>query len=278
MKTYLQISVSAGRAQAESLLPTLIELGCLGFEETETHLVGYAELPPDPAAAERLKEAFRALLRTVSGNAEIALDEVGERNWNEEWERTVAPIEVGSRLAIAPSWNPYRGDPSRLVVTIDPKMSFGTGYHETTRLMLRLLERRLPAGARVLDVGTGTGILAIASVRLGAASAVGTDNDEWAVENARENVRLNGVADRVEIAAGTLPGGPRPDLLCANLTLNDLRSLLPDFRAILRPGGILLASGLLSADEGPIASALAAAGFSTEEIERENDWLAVCAR
>lgn len=280
MRTFLQVSVSGSRTQTEALLPTMVELGCIGFQETDTHLIGYVELPPSPAEAARLREAFRELLRTVSSNAEVTFGEVADRNWNEEWERTVRPVEVGTRIAIVPSWCDYRNESGRIVLTIDPKMSFGTGYHETTRLMLLLIEKHVRGGSFVLDVGTGTGVLALAAVRLGAASAVGTDTDEWAVDNALENVRLNREEERVRIHRGSIPPGlpSPPGMICANLTLNDLRPLLDEFRRLLCPGGVLLVSGLLAADEEEIGAALAAAGFTVAETARENEWLAICAR
>ena len=280
VKRFLQISVSGSRTQAESLLPSLVELGCVGFQETETHLIGYVELPASDHEAARLKEAFRDLLRQVSVNAEVVFEELADRNWNEEWEKTVCPIEVGDRIAIAPSWSDYRNDSGRIVLTIDPKMSFGTGYHETTRLMLLLIEKYVRAGMTVLDVGTGTGVLALAAVKLGAARAFGTDIDEWAVENAAENVRLNREEGRVTILSGSIPPELHPPvpMVCANLTLNDLRSMLGPFRELLHPGGLLLASGLLSQDEEAICAALAGSGFGVVEIVRENEWLAICAR
>ena len=280
MKTFLRISVSGSRSQAESLLPSLIELGCLGFQETDTHLIGYVELPSPPGESDRLKAAFSDVLRRISVNAEVTFEEVADRNWNAEWERTIRPIEVGARIAITPSWCEYRNDSGRIVLTIDPKMSFGTGYHETTRLMLILIERYIGAGMFVLDVGTGTGILAIAAVKLGAGSATGTDTDEWAVDNAVENVRLNHAEALVGIHHGSIPGTlpARPGMICANLTLNDLTTLLPRFRELLPGGGLLLVSGLLAGDEGPIGSALRRAGFTIVETVRENEWLAICAR
>ncbi len=280
MKTFLQISVSGSKTQTEALLPSLIELGCVGFQETDTHLIGYAELPAAPAGAARLRNAFRDILHSISANAEVTFTELADRNWNEEWERTIQPIEIGSRIAIRPSWREYRNESGRIVLTIDPKMSFGTGYHETTRLMLLLLERYTRAGMFVLDVGTGTGVLAIAAVKLGASSAIGSDTDEWAVENAMENVLLNTVGGAVRIFHGTIPEGmePGPGMICANLTLNDLTTLLVRFRSLLSRDGLLLVSGLLSADEGPIVAALKDAGFAVVETLRENEWLAICAR
>ncbi len=280
MKTFLQIAVSGSKSQTEALLPSLIELGCVGFEETDTHLVGYAELPPSPQASEALKTAFRDILQRISVNAEVSFQEIADRNWNAEWESTIRPIEVGSRIAITPSWCEYRNDAGRVVLTIDPKMSFGTGYHETTRLMLILIERYVSARTFVLDVGTGTGILAIAAVKLGAGSALGTDTDEWAVQNALENIRLNNVEDLVGVYHGSIPDRLDSPLamICANLTLGDLKTLLERFRGLLPESGLLLASGLLAEDEGPIGAALAGTGFTVVETLRENEWLAICAR
>lgn len=279
MKIFLQVSVSGTKEQQDLLLPSMLELGCRGFEETGTRLVGYFEEPADAGAAQRLRDALFTVLRKISANAEISFGELADRNWNEEWERTIRPIEIGERIAIRPSWRGYSGPAERIVLTIDPKMSFGTGYHETTRLMLRLVEKYLRPGSVVLDIGTGTGVLAIAAARLGAASAVGTDTDGWAVENARENVALNGVRDRVRICHGTLPGGSSfvPSMICANLTLNDHLQLLPRYREILSDGGRLLISGLLASDEATAGRALSGAGFRTVETLRENEWLAICA-
>lgn len=279
MKVFLRVSVSGTKEQQEILIQSLTELGCRGFEETDTHLVAYFEQPADEGARAKLGAALRDTIRAMSANAEVLFGEIADRNWNAEWERTIRPIEIGERLVIRPSWCEYTGPAGRVVLTIDPKMSFGTGYHETTRLMLNLVEKYVRPGAFVLDVGTGTGVLAIAAVRLGAGSAVGTDTDEWAVENAMENTVMNGVAGTVRIVAGTLPEGlpSPPSMICANLTLNDLVRLLPRFREVLPGGGTLLLSGLLAADETAISRALTACSFRTVEIMRENEWLAICA-
>jgi len=279
VKSFLKVSVSGTEEQRELLMPTMIESGSRGFEETDTHLTAYFEKPADEAAAAHLRAALLRTLRAVSANAEILFEEVAERNWNAEWEATIRPIEIGERIAIRPSWCSYDGDPGREVLIIDPKMSFGTGYHETTRLMLRLVEKVVAAGDVVLDIGTGTGVLAIAAVRLGAAGAVGTDTDDWAVENARENTLLNGVSGKVRILPGSVPEDlpSPPTMICANLTLNDLTGLLPALRGTLAPGGRLLISGLLANDRGKIGSSLAGAGFQEREVLQENEWLAICA-
>jgi len=278
VKVFLRVSVSGTREQQGLLVNSMIELGSRGFEETDTHLVAYFEQPADEAARTRLGDALRTTLRNISANAEILFEEIADRNWNAEWEQTIRPIEIGDRIAIRPSWCDYSETAGRVVLTIDPKMSFGTGYHETTRLMLRLVETYVRPGIFVLDVGTGTGVLAIAAVRLGAGSAIGTDTDEWAVDNAQENILLNDVADHVRIHHGSIPEEmpSPPSMICANLTLNDLVGLLYRFRKILHDDGKLLISGLLAVDEAAIVEALARNRFRTIEILRENEWLAMC--
>lgn len=278
MKKYLEVSVSGSPQQREVLIPSLAELGCTGFQETDTHLIGYFPMPRLPEESAGLRHALLAVLRRISSNAEITFGEIDERNWNLEWERTIGPVDIGRRITVQPSWRRDPAAPGRIVLTIDPKMSFGTGYHETTRLMVRLIESHIVPGTVVYDIGTGTGILAIAAVKLGARTAYGTDTDEWSVANALENLPLNGVQDSVRIAAGTFPPAPAdpPGMICANLTLNDLKGLLPEFYSRLTPGGLLLVSGLLVADGDDISEALRVAGFRHVETLTENEWIAVC--
>lgn len=280
MKKFLEVSVSGSADQRELLIPSMVEMGCAGFEETPTHLIGYFPIPSPPGESGKIRDALTAVLRVISVNAEITFREIEERNWNLEWEQTIGPIDIGDRITVKPSWREYHGDADRIVLTIDPKMSFGTGYHETTRLMVRMLEKYILPGSTVLDVGTGTGILAIASVKLGAGQAYGTDTDEWSVENAIENVSLNGVEGVVSIYHATFPpaGTDAPGLICANLTLNDLKTLLGQLYGILGNGGLLLASGLLDRDEPEINDSLRRSGFRHIETMRENEWLAICSR
>ena len=189
------------------------------------------------------------------------------------------PIEVGKRLVIKPSWCPYDNIGNRLVIQIDPKMSFGTGYHESTRLTLVLLEKHTRPGCSIFDVGTGTGILAIAAVKLGAQSGVGIDNDEWAIANAQENVTANGLAEKIVISPAPVPEIHSTfDLITANLSFPTIVELLNDFRRTLHDGGILLLSGLLDSDQKEILRHLELNGFEIVDRLSENEWIALAAR
>lgn len=178
---------------------------------------------------------------------------------------------------VAPTWQRYTPERGELLLTINPKMSFGTGYHESTRLAARLLEEFLQPGMRVLDIGTGTGILAIAAVKLGAREAWGIDTDEWAYNNARENVDLNGVRDRITIRGGSvadLPGNSF-DLILANIQRDVIERLLKEMIDHLQPSGLLILSGLLETDSRPILDMARESSLSVVRQIREGDWIAL---
>ncbi|NBB74695.1 MAG: methyltransferase domain-containing protein, partial [Bacteroidetes bacterium] len=167
------------------------------------------------------------------------------------------------------------------ILEIDPKMSFGTGYHESTRLMLRFLPDLIRGGECVLDAGTGTGILAIAAVRLGAASVIAFDISRWAEENARENVALNDVGDRVDVRLGPIREAvPETgfDVVLANIERDPLLALLPAFAEKLRAEGRLVLAGLTDADEPAMRSGIAEQGLTIEREIRENEWWSVVLR
>ena len=278
MKTYLEISITANEEQRQLLIPTMVELGCQGFQETDFALLCYIDKNRfDEERYASLRSDLRSLLQTISVNAALQMREVEERNWNEEWERTIQPIEIGDRLVIKPSWCEYNNKNGRIVLRIDPKMSFGTGYHETTRLTLRLIEKFLVPGWSMIDVGTGTGILAIAAVKFGARSAIGIDLDDWSIENARENIVANGVTEQVLLSKTTLDklDSPPVDLIASNLTLNANIELLPQFQKMLRQEGILLLSGMLSVDLPTIADKLKRTSFFLLDQFSENEWIAL---
>lgn len=280
MPSYIRISVSATEAQQEMLMPTMMEFGCEGFEQTSCELICYLKNDELPGAQEKIRSEVAERIRYISANAAISVDVMDKINWNEEWEKSVQPIEIGNKFVVKPSWASYLPRDERIILHIDPKMSFGTGYHETTRLTLQLIEKYLEKDDEVLDVGTGTGILAIASVKLGAKIAVGTDIDEWSLENADENVKRNGVESRVRIENRELKhfDSNSRDLITANLTLNTNVELMGEFRRILRQDGMLLLSGLLKPDRRAMEESLTRNGFEPIEMFSENEWIAIAAR
>lgn len=276
MKIYIEISISANKTQQELLIPTMIEIGCHGFEERDNELLCYIDksLWTDEKY-DRLKSDLKKLLQTISSNSIIKISEIQETNWNAEWEKTITPIEVGKKLVIKPSWREYDNKEEKILIQIDPKMSFGTGYHETTRLTLQLLEKYIKNGDKVLDIGTGTGILAIAAIKLGANSALGIDNDEWALENANENIQANHLLNKIKISNQALNEiNEKFDLITANIMLTTIVDMLPEIERKLKDKGIVLFSGLLLEDEEKFKEAIKKHSIKILEKVSENEWLA----
>ncbi len=200
-----------------------------------------------------------------------------EREWQDAWKEHFHALRVGERIVVAPSWREYEAKPSDIVVRLDPGMAFGTGHHPTTRNCLALLETLVRPGMRVLDVGCGSGILAIASVKLGAASAFGLDVDPVAVRSSRPNVAENGVDGSVELAEGTLPHPGAPagefDIVLANISSKVVSELAPHLARAAAPGGVVVASGMIEAQSAAASSRLEQAGAAPKEWHRSGDWV-----
>ncbi len=208
----------------------------------------------------------------------ISTTEIQHKNWNEEWEQSIQPIQVSERFVIAPSWNKGKND-TKTVIIIDPKMTFGTGYHETTRLMIRLMENYITKDSNVLDVGTGTGILAIVAAKMGAKQVVAIDIDEWSLDNGLENIQKNGVENNIEIRIGSLEVIPESnfDFILANIFRNTILDLLDAMLQKLSGKGRIFFSGLLTADQPIIEHALIERNFKIISLLKENDWIAIAA-
>lgn len=239
----------------------------------------------DPAAAEaaavQVAEALGHLqafgLRAIG---EMRTRIVHEEDWAAAWKAYFPVLRIGRRIVIRPTWRRHRRAPDDVVIAMDPGMAFGTGLHPTTRLCLAALEPladdgRL-TGARVLDVGCGSGILAIAAVRLGAATALGVDTDPIAIEATTANARRNGLVRRVRARVGSLPSGEPPfDVVLANLIAGVLVPLAPALRAELAPGGTLVASGIFIDRESEVRAAFEAAGLAVTGRMAEGEWVAL---
>lgn len=215
---------------------------------------------------------------------DLSTAETPEENWAEAWKIHFKPLRLGRRVLVAPSWEKVERKAGDLVLRLDPGCAFGTGLHETTRLCVEALERLVRAGDRVLDVGTGTGILAIVAAKLGA-TVVATDIDPYAVGIASRNARKNRTGARVRAARADLlsaspeegdplgiVSGGKFDLVVANILLPEVLRLLPPVGAVLRPGGLLLLSGILAEQLAEVKKGLQRNGFEPLEPHQAGEW------
>jgi ribosomal protein L11 methyltransferase len=274
----IHIAVPPDEELRQILPAALSELGFDGFSEDERGIHCFIKKGDWYDSIEHILKDLSEQLNLPFIQL-LSISEIVNQNWNEKWEQSIKPIHVSDRIVITPSWHPIE-DKDKIVITIDPKMTFGTGYHESTRLMLRLMEQNVQPGSRVLDVGTGTGILAIVSIKLGAKHAVGIDLDEWTKMNGEENVERNAVSEHVEIRIGSLDvvNEPSFDLILANIIRNTILELMDGLIAKLSPTGMMLLSGLLVTDREPIEKALNQRNFHIIAVLQENEWIAIAAR
>jgi len=201
-----------------------------------------------------------------------------EKNWNEDWKKNVLPITVNERIGITPTWKASELI-SDLKILINPKMSFGTGNHESTRLMCRLIENYITPGSLWIDAGCGTGVLSILAVKLGAAKVFAFDNNIWAVENSKENFELNDVASSIEILEADVESAALPpsDFIAANLNRNIIIKSIHLLRnALISNEGRILVSGILSYDRDEIISIAKKNNLVLDSFLTEGEWIAFC--
>jgi ribosomal protein L11 methyltransferase len=233
------------------------------------------DAPPAVARTEQALGHLRAFdLRPMSGLTVTAAEDA---DWTTTWREGYAPMRIG-RLTLVPTWLEVPAD-AHLVIRLDPGMAFGTGLHPTTRSCLELLQEIRPMPPDVLDVGTGSGILALAALRLGARRVVGYDIDRLAVEASTANAAANDLSARFEARFGTLPDAPSEafPLVLANLVATVLVELGPRLAAHGTPGGRLIASGIIDTRADEVAAALAVSGFSVTERRVDGDWVSLLA-
>ncbi|MCL5024877.1 MAG: 50S ribosomal protein L11 methyltransferase [Chloroflexi bacterium] len=283
---WLEISarVDAEGAEAASELLNRYAYGGVAIEELMSksgppRLSVRAYVPADDTIGEKsqvLREAWWHLSR-ARPLGRLRCRVVDEENWNDAWKRYFTVHHVTPRIVIKPSWRQYSPQPEDVVVELDPGAAFGTGLHPTTKLCLQALEELVWHGMRVLDVGTGSGILAITAAKLGAGEVVAVDIDPVAARVAQENVDLNHVGDQVVVQKGTADAaaGAGFDMIVANIIASVIIDLAPALATNLRPGGKLVASGIIRGRTSEVRASLRAAGLRDIVSQRSGDWLAL---
>jgi len=278
--SYYEFSFVVAPDASDAFTRLLVDRGCLGVYEHAPHLVAYF---PDSigidAIRHRIDDALAA--RKESGlPADVTYEHVylSERDWNETWKKKFQPIDVGKTLAIVPPWE--TSPAGRTAIIVDPGMAFGTGHHETTRFCLATIERLAgqTAHGRFCDIGTGTGILAIAARKLGYAEAVGVDIDPLAIDAARRNVILNEL-DNVTIHEGSVEKTTgQYDLVAANLLSEILKFLAPQIVARMKPDGLALLSGIMAGQEDEVIETFTALGTTVIEKLVDGRWVSLVIR
>lgn len=274
-RNYLQLRLELSGFNSDVLSALLFREGCLGIEELSRH-IWLVYFPPDTAESsisslvERLQE-----LNPRFRMDQFLITRLPETDWNAEWRKYFRPQRAGKKVWVAPPWEVPRLSPGEILVIIDPQMAFGTGSHQSTRLVILAMEKYLHSGDAVLDAGTGSGILSILAKKMGAGKVFAFDIEADAIENAKHNMKLNDVR-RIEFRVGDLsvvPSG-QYDLILANINREVLLDLLPPLAEKLAAGGRLILSGFLIDDRETMINAVPSGLRQIDELVLD-EWLAL---
>jgi ribosomal protein L11 methyltransferase len=268
---YIELTLQIDADFVEILMAELGELGFESFVETEDGLEAYVQEEIfDDVAVKQMLEDYAA--RTAIS---YQFKKIVRQNWNEEWEKNFQPIQIGEQIYVRADFHESKPDfPYEIIIT--PKMSFGTGHHETTSMVMEHQLNIDHTNKKVLDVGTGTGILAVLASKLGASHINAFDIDEWSVENTIENVQLNNVSN-VTVRQGTIEDEPKDiyEIVLANINRNILISQIPAYVAFLQKGGELVVSGFYEKDIADIQTVAESVGLKKVAQLSKNNWAAV---
>lgn len=277
---YHQFTIQLSERYQESLARMLMERECLGtFDQPDT-LVAYFPLSVDPKDIARDLDIWKSLMGSQEQGFSFSYEHsiLPDADWNESWKRGFRPLDIGSRFKIMPPWEVIPGD--RIPLIIDPGMAFGTGHHETTRSCLILMERYADTvnKNRFLDLGTGTGLLAIAALKLGFDTVEAIDTDPLSIEAARRNFKENST-EHIDLREGSISSATGfYDMIAANLISGTLITLAHDIADHLEQGSIAILSGILHGQEDEVITAMGTAGLSLAEQLRDGKWISLAVK
>lgn len=286
---WLEVSVEVENELAEAVAEVLsryahrgvvIEAGPEGWGAGPVAVRAYLPSGDDLWDDKRAVEKDLGHLSQIQPIPEPTFRTVAERDWAEAWKERLSVPHVGQRMVIQPSWLDYSPEPEEVVIRLDPGMAFGTGLHPTTQMCLAALEDYLAPGGDVLDLGTGSGILAIAAAKLGAGHVLAVDNDPQAIEVARENVRANGTQDAVTVRQGSLAETPGDyDVVAVNILARVIVEMVEEgLAARMRPDGVLITAGINTDQTTDVIGAFKRGGFSLIGRRQRGDWVSLMAK
>lgn len=266
---YICACINSDEALYDGLMAWLSEIDFEAFEQEDGVLKAF--IPENNFS----KTDLEAILERMGLSSDVlTVEKIEARNWNADWEAAYEPVEIDGFCQIVPSFHQPK-DGFTHTVHLDPKMSFGTGHHATTQLMVRQMRDLDFNGKSVLDMGCGTAVLGILALKLGASSALGIDIDAWSAENGLENAARNGVEMTIELGdAGAIPDEPF-DIILANINRNVLLQDVGAYQNALKTGGTLVLSGFLTRDLELIRNTYKEYGFEPGTLIQEKDWLSL---
>jgi ribosomal protein L11 methyltransferase len=288
---WLEIRIEATDASADAAAEVLAREGCGGTAASRpsgcvrpdaVDVVGYLPLSDQiENTLARIGDAVRAMpgLGLELRSSEVIVTWIEDDDWATAWRKYFKPLRIG-RVVIKPSWEQFEPREEEVVVELDPGMAFGTGNHESTRLCLLLLQEYVKGGETVLDVGTGSGILAMAAAKLGAAEVMAIDNDPIAVDAARENTARAHLEGSVRVELGNTPSlfAGAADVVVANIVPDVIIPMARDLAAKAKPGGVVITSGIVKQRAGEVLASLESAGLGTVEVREDGEWVAIVSR
>jgi len=285
---WLQVSVTVKNETAEAVAEVLsryahrgvvIEAGPDGWNAGPVIVRAYLPADDQLQATKRRVQESLGHLNQISPVSEPTFCPVAEADWAEAWKKRLTVMHIGQHIIIRPSWLEHEPGPKDIVVQLDPGMAFGTGLHPTTQLCLVALEKLTHPTVDVLDMGTGSGILAIAAAKLGAGRVLALDNDPLAVKIARDNITTNGVQDTVNVLCGSLAKAPGSyDIVVVNILAKVIIEMVQDGLATrVSPGGRLIATGIIAGQEPKVVTAMEQQGLVLAERQQIEDWVCLVA-
>ena len=274
-KNWVEVSVQIDPSLLEVVANDIFALGAEGLEEKDACVKLYFSGERWNQQTQKSLVGIITKLNSEFNSSYIRTEIVPYQDWTESWKENFKLFHLIDNIIVKPDWDDYQAQEGEIVITISPKMAFGTGHHETTQLVMLMLQKYLRDGQRLLDAGTGSGILAILAAQLGAREITAFDNDPIAIENAKENFYLNNIKIKHNIFCGILEDLEisKYDVLVANIDRNVLLKLPEKLIGYIKPGGTLILSGLLSRDEDKILNAYEEFDWRAVEKDQKGAWI-----